>query len=325
MKVIAGDIGGTKTLLAQFQVRERGLEQVSEVSYPSARYASLQDILEAFFAERPSDARYAAFGIAGPVAGRRVRTTNLPWLIDADDLESVLGLARVTLLNDLEATAQGVFELGEDSFRILNAGVAEARGNVAVIAAGTGLGEAGAYWDGERHRPFATEGGHAGFAPEDNLQRALLAFVASRYERVSWERVLSGTAMRDLFDFVVEHAGIRPGPGIYEEMEQGDAAAVITRAASEDRCAACKRTLDLFVRLYGSETGNLGLKMMALGGIYIGGGIAPRIADRLAGRGFMESFLAKGRMRPLVEAMPVRIILNDRAALLGAARAACLP
>jgi glucokinase len=324
MSVIAGDIGGTKTLLSVFERQGGRLVAGTERSYRSADYPGLEAILGDFLGGRAARGTPAAFGVAGPVTGRTVRTTNLPWVIDADALERASGLGPVSLLNDLEATAHGILELDETSFRVLNAGQPRPGGNRAVIAAGTGLGEAGMVWDGDRYRPFPTEGGHAGFGPEDPVQRALAAFVAERHGRATWERVASGSALPDLLDFMEAHTAQRADPGIRAAMERGDPGAEITRAAMQGRCPLCERVLDLFVRLYGSEAGNLGLRMLATGGVYVAGGIAPKIVEALAGGAFMEAFRSKAPMEHLVAAMPVKVVMDSRAALLGAARVAAL-
>jgi len=223
------------------------------------------------------------------------------------------------LLNDLEATAYGLPALGADDVLTLQSGIPNASGNTAVIAAGTGLGEAGLFWDGLQQHPFATEGGHASFSPGDELEIALLRHLRQRHRHVSWERVVSGMGLLSLHEFLRSHRHAAAPQWLTEEMESGDAAAVITNAALSGRDEVCVETLDRFVQLYGAEAGNLALKMMSCGGLYLGGGIAPKILPLLQDGAFIEAFLNKGRMRPLLEAMPVRVILNDRAALLGSA------
>lgn len=325
--ILAGDIGGTKTRLALFRSEAGRLRPVTEETYASGKYPDLDPIVEAFLAAPGSqDAAIAraCFGVAGPVVDGRCVTTNLPWVVDARRLRDGLGLPAVDLINDLEANAYGIDALGPDDFAVLHEGASTASGNAAIIAAGTGLGEAGIYWDGSRHRPFACEGGHASFAPEDDLQGELLATLRRSHEHVSWERVLSGPGLRTVYEFLRDSGRGEEPPWLAEDMRREDPAAVITRAALQGRSVLCAGALDLFVALYGSEAGNLALKMMATGGLYVGGGIAPKILERLKGKGFMEAFLAKGRMRPLLERIPVRVILNDRAALLGAARRAAL-
>lgn len=319
MRFLAGDIGGTKTRLAVFEVEDAGLTTVSEQTYPSREHPSLDDIVQDFLERARPDCRQACFGIAGPVKGGRAETTNLPWVVDAGAMAVGFGFERVYLINDLEANAWGIGALGEDDFFMLNPGGADAIGNASVIAAGTGLGEAGLYWDGHRHWPFAAEGGHADFSPGSDLEIALLRHLRERFGHVSWERVVSGAGLVSIHGFLRAHRGIEVPPWLADDMGTGDPGAVISTAALAGRDPVCVEALDLFVHLYGAEAGNHALKIMATGGVYIGGGIAPKILERLKGPHFMEGFLAKGRMRPLLEAMPVRVILNDRTALYGPA------
>jgi len=319
VRILAGDIGGTKTRLAVFDVEGGRLDTLSEASYPSGEYASFDAIVRDFLDGTAADCRQACFGVAGPVQHGRVETTNLPWVIDAQRMVTGFGFNTVSLMNDLQANAWGIDALGDDDFCLLRAGQAEAAGNASIIAAGTGLGEAGLYWDGQRHWPFASEGGHADFSPHSDLEIALLEYLRQRFGHASWERVVSGPGLVNLHDFLRAHRGVAVPSWLNDEMAAGDAAAAISRAALDERDAICADALDLFVHLYGVEAGNHALKMMATGGIYIGGGIAPRILDKLKGPLFMEGLLSKGRMRPLVEGMPVRVILNDRAALYGPA------
>lgn len=318
LSFLAGDIGGTKTHLAIVEVDGTQVRIEREATYPSRDYATLEDLLGKFLAysEIP---HHAAFGIAGPVQGRVVQTTNLPWRIDADALQRQFGLARCGLLNDLEATAHGLPVLGAGDLLTLQAGVPDACGNAAVIAAGTGLGEAGLYWNGQRHRPFATEGGHASFSPGDELEMTFFLYLKQQFGHVSWERVVSGMGLLNLYQFLCLHRRAEIPHWLGEEMRNGDAAAAITNAALSGRDEICDETLHWFVRLYGAEAGNLALKVMSRGGLYLGGGIAPKILPLLQDGAFLDAFLNKGRMRPLLEAMPVRVILNDRTALFGAA------
>ena len=315
---LAGDIGGTKTRLAIIEVIGRQVRIEREANYPSRNYPIFEELLGDFLSDADIP-RHAAFGIAGPVQGRAVQTTNLPWHIDADALQQQFGLAHCTLLNDLEATAYGLPALGADDLLTLQTGAPDACGNAAVIAAGTGLGEAGLFWDGQRHHPFATEGGHASFSPGDDLEIALLRYLEQRHRHVSWERVVSGMGLLSLHEFLRSYRRTTAPQWLNEEMRNGDAVAAITDAALSGRDEICIETLDWFVRLYGAEAGNLALKAMSRGGLYLGGGIAPKILPLLQGGAFLEAFLDKGRMRPLLEAMPVKVILNDRTALFGAA------
>ena len=322
--ILAGDIGGTSTRLAVFDVVDRRQRLVVEGSFSSAQYNGLGEIVEQFVAEHALGVDFACFGIAGPVRDGRVATSNLPWVIDAASLARRIGIDSVTLLNDLEANAWGIAQLGADDVVSLNAGAPGARGNAAVIAAGTGLGEAGLYFDGERHWPFAGEGGHVDFAPRDPAEIELLQYLARKFGRVSYERVLSGPGLRNIYEFLRDSGRGVETPAIVAGMRDQDAAAVITVAALADRCALCSATLDLFVSIYGAEAGNVGLKFMAVAGVYVGGGIAPKIASKLQNGAFQRAFVTKGRMRPLLAAMPVRLILNPKTALLGAARYAHL-
>ena len=316
--VFAGDIGGTKTRLAVVEVSDLQLTILREASYASRDFASF-DLLLGDFLSNMAPPRHAAFGVAGPVQGRFVQTTNLPWRIDADALQANFGFEHCTLINDLEATACGLPALGEDDLLTLQEGASDACGNAAVIAPGTGLGEAGLYWDGENHLPFATEGGHASFSPGSELEIALLRYLKMQYQHVSWERVVSGAGLVSLHDFLREHRKMPVPQWLSEEMQSGDAAAAISKAAIEGSDEICIETLDCFVRLLGAEAGNLALKVMSRAGLYIGGGIAPKILPAISSGAFLEAFLDKGRMRHLLEAMPVKVILNDRAALYGPA------
>jgi glucokinase len=246
-----------------------------------------------------------------------VQTTNLPWRIDADALMAQFSFTHCALLNDLEATAYGLPALEAEDLLTLQAGSADAAGNLAVIAAGTGLGEAGLFWDGKHHHPFATEGGHTSFSPSNTLEFALLRHLQRQFRHVSWERIVSGMGLVSLHDFLRDYRHREVPDWLVDEIRNGDAAAVISNAAGRDEL--CAETMQLFVRLYGAEAGNLSLKVMSRGGLYLGGGIAPKILPMLQTGDFLEAFLNKGRMRHLLEAMPVRVILNDRAALYGPA------
>ncbi len=224
------------------------------------------------------------------------------------------------MLNDLEAHAWGIECLEEDELPILNAGKSDAQGNQAIIAAGTGLGEAGLFWDGQQYRPFATEGGHSGFNPNSDLEIELLRFLRKQYGHVSWERVVSGMGLVDIYHFFLGHCRAIQPVWLTHEMEFNDQAACISNAALSGKCEICMKALDLFVHLYGVETGNLALKVMAQGGIYIGGGIAPKILEKLKQPVFFDAFRSKGRMSSLLEDIPIRIILNTDTALYGPTR-----
>jgi len=319
--ILAGDIGGTKTNIAFFE-GGTPLQAVVQQTFPSHEHAGLEEIVRQFVSQHQLRVQQAAFGVAGPVHNGRCTATNLPWVVDAGTLARELGIASVWVINDLEATAYGIAALAPADFVTLNAGAADAAGNAAIIAAGTGLGEAGLYWDGRTHHPFATEGGHTNFGASDALERELLDWLSTQFEHVSWERVVSGMGLVNIYHFLRDtNRGEEPA-WLAEQMRAGDPAATISRAARSGNSPLCVQALDLFMALYGSEAGNLALKIMATGGLYIGGGIAPKDLDKLKDGTFMKRFVAKGRMQPLLEAMPVKVILNEKTALIGAARCA---
>ena len=324
MLVLAGDIGGTSARLAYFAAEEGKLAPLAEGRFPSREAGSLTEIVCRFAEEHRLVAERACFGIAGVVREGRVRTPNLPWSVDAFELAQALALPGVQLINDLEANAYGIDLLGEGDLAVLNPGIHDPAGTIAVISAGTGLGEAFAYWDGSAHQPLPSEGGHADFAPRNEMETELLLFLRAEYGRVSTERVVSGPGLRNIYRFLRDVRHLPETPAVAEEMRQSDSAAAITRAALAGTCALCGQTLDLFVSLYGAEAGNVALRYLATGGVYLGGGIAPKIVERLKGPPFMMAFSAKGRLSPLLETIPVRVILNDRTALLGAGRCAVL-
>lgn len=316
--VLCGDIGGTRTRLALVDADKGKARIVSSAVFSSRQFPTFESLLAGFLREIQTP-QLAAFGVAGPVQGRTVRTTNLPWLIEAEVLQQRFGFERCLLLNDLEAMAYGLPALGEDGFCVLQPGEPGGHGNAAIIAAGTGLGEAGLFWDGKRHHPFATEGGHASFSPQDEVEVELLRYLQRSHAHVSWERVVSGMGLLDLHDFLrLYHRAPLP-EALAAEMRQGDAAAVIADAALRGRDELCVETMHRFVRLYGAEAGNLALKTMSRGGLYVGGGIAPKILPLLQGGSFIQSFHGKGRMRALLETMPVRVILDEQVSLLGPA------
>lgn len=317
--ILAGDIGGTNSRLALFEMSASGPIVLAEQRLASREAPSLEAVLDAFLARHPAALEAAAFGVPGPVKHGRVITTNLPWVVDQAQLERHLRLARVELLNDIEAFAHGLAGLGEDDYVTLNAGAPEAQGNRAVIAAGTGLGEAGLFWDGHQHQPFATEGGHTDFSPTDELQFGLLQFLQERHGRVSWERVVSGPGLVNIHEYLRDVVRVAVPALLPAQLVSPDPAATITQAALAGACPLAQRTLDLFVLLYGAEAGNLALKVMSSGGVYLGGGVAPKILPKLQEPLFLQAFLAKGRMRRLLEAMPVRVVTRGNTGLLGAA------
>lgn len=322
MLILAGDIGGTSTRLAFFDSSCGKLSLQAEACFSSRDAGSLEEIVARFVREQGIAAERACFGIAGPIRQGRVITPNLPWSVAADELARTLGLAEVQLINDLAANAHGIDLLGPEDFVVLNQGVPDPTGPIAVISAGTGLGEAFAYWDGSAHHPLPSEGGHADFAPRNELEAELLLYLRAEHGRVSTERVVSGPGLRNIYRFLRDARHRPETPTVAEAMRRGDPSAVITRAALAGECPLCGETLDMFISLYGAEAGNVALQVLATGGIYLGGGIAPKIIERLKGPGFMLAFSAKGRLSPLLETIPVRVILNEKTALLGAGRCA---
>ena len=322
--ILAGDIGGTNTRLAFFEVQGAQLQRRVEAVYPSGEHSNLEEIVRTFVSTHTLPVSHACFGIAGPVRQGRCEATNLPWIVETQSLAHEVGLSTVGLINDLEANAYGIATLGAQDFFTLNAGEPQMQGNQAVVSAGTGLGEAMLFWDGQHYHPRACEGGHTGFAPTNALQIDLLRYLLDHHDHVSWERVLCGPALLTLYTFLRDTGRGTELEWLREEMHQGNPVAAISRAALAGTCELCVQTLDLFVTLYGTEAGDMALKAMATGGVYLGGGIAPRIVDKLKDGMFMRAFTAKGRMQELLTAIPVQIILNDKTALQGSARYAAL-
>jgi len=320
MAVLAGDIGGTNTRLAYFENHAgRPKSLVAEV-YPSGEHDTLEAIISLFTQAHKQPISGACFGIAGPVIDGVCRTPNLPWVVDSRNLSKRLGLEHTRLVNDLEANAHGISVLGDEDWVVLNEGGPAPTGNAALISAGTGLGQAGLYRDGGGYRPFASEGGHADFAPRNELEIELLTYLLGSYSRVSYERVLSGPGLYNIYKFLTTTGRGEEPPWLAEQIQQMDPSAAITQAGLENRAGVCVQALDLFVSIYGAEAGNLALKLLATGGVYLGGGIAPKILEKLRGPAFLEAFFAKGRMGDLLRKIPVKVITNDQAALLGAAR-----
>jgi glucokinase len=253
-----------------------------------------------------------------------VAVTNLPWIVTEKDLKQALGLKHVWLINDLEANANGIHGLTPEDFVTLNRGEEGAIGNAAIISAGTGLGEAGLFWDGNRHLPIASEGGHSDFAPRTDLDMELLIFLRKRFGQVDWESVLSGPGLFHIYEFLRETKRGEEPAWLATELRSEEPPKVITRGALENKSDLCAQALDLFVDYYGAEAANLALKVLATGGVYIGGGIAPKIISKLTDGRFMNAFTGAGRMKSLLAAMPVRVIMNDKTALIGAARFAAM-
>ncbi len=317
--IVAGDIGGTKTVVALFEQRGESLEQVRQATFASSEHGSLQEILTAFLQDEELQA--GCFGVAGPVIDGKCQTTNLPWHLDEITLATAIQAPRVKLLNDLEAAAYGMLYLHSSELVPLNPEATTPRkGNVAVIAAGTGLGEAMLFWDGHRYHPIASEGGHCDFAPQNDLEIELLRYLQGRYQdHVSYERVLSGPGFLNVFEFLRDREYFKESHALTERLRTGNPSVVITQmglAGEDDLCVA---TVDLFCSIYGAEAGNLALKCMAVGGVYVGGGIAPKMLSALQKGSFLRSFVDKGRFNSLLRKLPVSIATNPHAPLLGAA------
>ena len=321
--ILAGDIGGTKTVLALISKQDDGaLQCLQEQTFASGDFHDFDEILTLFLANA-GNLTAACFGIAGPVINQRCQTTNLPWVLDAEQLKLRLGTERVKLLNDLEAMAIGMLHLQEQDFVELNPNAEAQTGNIAVIAAGTGLGEAMLYWDGEHYHPLATEGGHCDLAPQNPQQDKLLAYLREIFpDHVSCERVLSGVGFSHIYDFLVDANFGKPCPAVPEAKTANvygiDRSAVISRLGINGEDALCSEVVRLFIELYGAEAGNLALKAFATGGVYIGGGIGPKIRPALESGEFMQAFTAKGRFKPVLEKISVKLALNPKTPLLGA-------
>ncbi len=320
--ILAGDIGATKATLALFEEAPGALAPTREATLPSRQFPSLEALAQRFLSDAgPVKIAAACFGVAGPVMGGRCVTTNLPWEVEEGRLAEAIPAPRVRLLNDLEAAAHGVLQLRPEDLEPLQAGRPR-KGNMALIAAGTGLGEAILVWDGVRHFPVASEGGHADFAPRTDLEIELLQYLRKAYGHVSYERVLSGPGLFDIYRFLRESRRAPEPPWLRDRMEREDPSAVISEVGLAGGDPLCALALALFVSIYGAEAGNLALKAMAVGGVFVGGGIAPQIRPKLADAGFLTAFCDKGRFSGLMASIPVLLVLNLRAPLIGAAHVA---
>jgi glucokinase len=318
--ILAGDIGGTKTQLAIFSLQGEKLQSQLKKTFPSKQYSGLEPVVEEFLAGQQVSLSRACFGIAGPVLNGRVNPPNLPWVVDAAKIAQRFNLDSATLLNDLESAAYGIFTLEPDELFTLNEGVSGRQGNKVLIAAGTGLGEATLFDDGRDYHPSASEGGHGDFAPTDETQIDLLRYLIEKFGHVSYERVVSGPGIKNIYDFLRDSGRLEEPDWLKQKISAAeDPSVVISQEGLAASNAICVEALNLFVSVYGAEAGNLALRAKSTGGVYIGGGIAPKILAKLKDGTFMRVFLDKGRYRELLSDMPVRVILNDQAALQGAA------
>ena len=351
--ILAGDIGGTKTNLALYEWNTGRVEPVREDSFHSADYKALEDIIDEFLSaplpkpvtegaleEEPVDPGSEAtaeavevvrepikltagcFGVAGPVIDNRCRTTNLPWFIDGATLAERFAIPHVRLLNDLEATAHGLLHLTPDEVVVLNAGSPPKKKQaLALIAAGTGLGECLLYWDGVRYRPMPSEGGHTDFAPNSDSEIELLRHLRGSYLHVSYERIVSGPGLHAIYEYLRDTKKNEP-TWLAEKIKVGNPAAEIAEAGLKGQAEIATQALDLFASVYGAEAGNLALKGLTLDGVYVAGGIAPRLLKKLQDGSFMRGFTNKGRYKRLMSQIPVKVVMNDKTALLGAASVA---
>ncbi|HEY4011562.1 MAG TPA: glucokinase [Acidobacteriaceae bacterium] len=327
--ILAGDVGGTKVHLALYSFVGGKLSPVRDAKFPATEFACLDDVVKEFLSPEKSgqpDVRgqilASCFGVPGPVRDGRLKLTNLPWTLDARDLQRSLGIQHIFLINDLEANGYGIPELAPEKIFTLHAGDASSVGHRGLIAAGTGLGECLLIWDSmlRRHLPIPSEGGHGDFAARNDIEIALLNYLRhSLNGRVSTERVVSGLGIRNVYAFLRDDQKMEEPDWLRERMQSEDPNAVIGSCAEDGSSEICVKAIEVFVSAYGAEAGNLALKLLALGGIYLGGGIAPKILKFLAGGTFTQAFLDKGRLSPLLETIPVRVILDDTCALLGAA------
>jgi glucokinase len=321
--LLAGDIGGTKTVLALVAERAGTAQVVAEAVFPSREYATLETVVAAFRAAHPAPVARAAFSVAGPVIEGHAHITNLPWRLDERCLGDALSVPRVLLVNDLQATAFAIPHLHADQVTQLLPGEADPAGVRAVVAVGTGLGEALLVPGPDGFLALPTEGGHTDFAPRNGVQRRLLAHLQRMHAHVSYERVCSGMGIANLYHFLAERAPEPPPPWLAARLAAGGdvtPALVEGGLSRERRCPVCRRALRLLASILGAEAGNAALRGLATGGVYLGGGIPPRILPILRGRAFREGFLQKGPMSRLMARIPVHVILEPRAALLGAAR-----
>lgn len=323
--ILAGDVGGTKVHLALYNFAGGKLVKRRDEKFPAAEYACLDDVVKAFLAkgeEKKEDIAASCFGCPGPVRDGRLKLTNLPWTLDSRELQQSIGIEHIFLINDLEANGFGIPELAPDQIHTLHEGDPAAVGHRGLVSAGTGLGECLLIWDGKlrRHTPIPSEGGHTDFSPRTDREVALLQYLRRTLNgRVSFERVVSGIGIKNVYAFLRDDQGMEEPAWLRERLQSEDPNAVIGTLAESGESEICAEAMHLFSAAFGAEAGNVALKVLAHGGIYLGGGIAPKVIKTMSGGPFTDAFLDKGRMRPILESIPVRIILDDTCALLGAA------
>jgi glucokinase len=324
--ILAGDVGGTKVHLALYDFANGRLHPIRDQKFPAHEFGSLDEVVLKFLAGDGTDTTQgkdilaACFGCPGPVRDGRLKLTNLPWTLDTRDLVKSLSIPHISLINDLEANGYGIPELAPESIFTLHDGDPEATGHAGLMAAGTGLGQALLIWDGKKHRPIPSEGGHSDFAARSNREIALLEYLRNTLKgRVSWERVVSGIGIKNVYTFLRDVEKINEPGWLKDRMLCEDPNAVIGQCAEDGSSSLCFETMKIFTGAYGAEAGNMALQVLATGGMYLGGGIAPKILKTLKNGTFTQAFIDKGRLSPLVESVPVRVILDDTCALLGAA------
>lgn len=316
--VLAGDIGGTKTNLALYAFTDKKFRVLEQAHYSSADFGSVTDLLQHFLQQGQSSA-VISLGVAGPVVDGKAKITNLSWQIDSREIQTTTGVPQVVLINDLEALAYGLVAITNDNVYELRIAKKQVPGNMAVIAPGTGLGEAGLYWDGKCYHPFATEGGHSDFAPRTDMDVELYRYLQQQFGHVSWERLISGPGIVNIYRFLRDVKKMEVPAELSAAMQKEEDAATISKHAASGTCVICTETMQLFFSYLAVECTNLALKFKATGGVYIGGGIIPKTMDLLKTDAFNNTFLDAGRMRHLLENVPVHVLLDDKMALTGAA------
>ncbi|MFN4763154.1 glucokinase [Gillisia sp. Q332] len=316
--VLAADVGGTKTNLSLYQIDDGALQPIKQKSYSTKEHSSFQEIVKKFKNEDLPEIDSLCLGVAGPVNKGVVKGTNFPWIIDEKEIRRELGIRNVEMINDMEANAFGLGALEDSDFEEIRKG-AEVAGNAVIISPGTGLGEAGLFWNGKAYHPFATEGGHSEFSPRNQFDADLWHFLHKKYGLVSWERIISGSGIYDIYQYLIHSKGIKEPTWFKERILHEDPAAVISAAAMEGNYPVCKETIDLFVRYLATEANQFALKTKATGGIFIGGGIVPKIIKTIDKEIFNQNFIKSDRMEHLLELMPVKAILNEKTATYGAA------
>jgi glucokinase len=315
--VIAADVGGTKTHLALFRLKNEELILIRDQKYASQDFPSFSAIVKNFEHDDQAPSSLC-IGFAGPVMDNFAHATNLSWSIDAEMLRDHLNIPKVYIINDLESSAYGLAALKKEDFITLDKGNPERKGNGAIIAPGTGLGEAGLFWDGSHFHPFATEGGHTDFGTRNEIDIALYQYLAKKYGHVSWERVASGMGIFEIYNFLLQYRQVNSLSWMKEKIATSDPAAAVSYGA-KNGCPISEETFRLFWRYLAAESANLALKLKATGGLFIAGGVAPKNLDVFNQQIFMEYFYEAGRMRPMLQEVPVHIVINQSTSLLGAA------